>query len=461
MVQPLQRVLVANRGEIACRIVETCRAMGLTSIAVYSEADAHARHVALADVAAPIGPAPATQSYLNQDTILEAARAHGADAVHPGYGFLAENAGFARAVWQAGLIWVGPHPDTVEKMGLKERARELARAAGVPLLPASEAVTDTDLSSLANAGAAIGYPLLVKASAGGGGIGIQRVEHSDDLAKTAEQTASMARRTFGDGTIYLERLVPHARHIEVQVFGDGAGGVVHLGERECSVQRRFQKVVEESPAPGLPDDVRTKMCSAAAALARHVAYAGAGTVEFVVDAATQEFFFLEMNTRIQVEHPVTEMRSGLDLVELQLRQARGDGDVLRAADVPLTGAAIECRIYAEKPEKRFIPSTGTLEIFQLPAKAAGLRVDTGLRAGDVVTRHYDPMIAKLIVYGDTRSEALAHMSESLRRVEIAGVATNCGMLERLLAHPPFVAGELATDFLDQHRQPLTDPQAMA
>jgi 3-methylcrotonyl-CoA carboxylase alpha subunit len=451
----MNRVLIANRGEIACRVIRSCKALGLDTVAVYSEADAKALHVELADGAEPIGPASARQSYLNMNAVLAAARAAQAEAIHPGYGFLAENPRFAERVIADGLIWIGPRPKTIEDMGDKERARLLAAAAGVPVLPGSPRFGPHDVAGLEEEAERVGYPLLVKAAAGGGGIGMQRVDGPEKLPGVVESTQKMAERAFGDGTVYLERLVPKARHIEIQVFGFGNGHAVHLFERECSIQRRFQKIVEESPAPGLPDETRRRMAEAAAALAARERYAGAGTVEFVVDAATGEFFFLEMNTRIQVEHPVTEMTTGIDLVELQIRLARGDDlSDLTHEKVALQGAAIECRIYAENPDRMFLPSPGTLATFRLPKPSKALRIDAGVREGDQITPHYDPMIAKLIAHGGSRDEAIARALEALRAVTIEGIHSNVAFLARTLEHPAFAAGDVHTGFVEAHRADL-------
>jgi 3-methylcrotonyl-CoA carboxylase alpha subunit len=454
----MKRVLIANRGEIACRVIRSCRALGLEAVAVHSDADAKALHVALADAAVRIGPAPARQSYLVADAILAAARETGADAVHPGYGFLAENAGFARAVAAAGLTWIGPTPETIEDMGDKERARLLAKSAGVPILPGSARFGPHDLAGLEEAGAAVGYPLLVKAAAGGGGIGMRRVESAAELAKTVEATQALAEKSFGDGTVYLERLVAKARHIEIQVFGLGDGHAVHLYERECSIQRRFQKIIEESPAPGLPEATRRAMGEASVALCRQERYRGAGTIEFVVDAETGAFYFLEMNTRIQVEHPVTEMNTGLDLVALQIRLARGDDlSALQQSAIRAAGHAIEARIYAENPDKNFLPSPGPLKRFATPPEGAELRVDTGVREGDQITFHYDPMIAKMIAHGADRDAALDCLAAALAKTEIEGVTTNIAFLERVVAHPAFRAGDSFTGFITQHASDLLRP----
>ena len=451
----MNRVLIANRGEIACRVIRSCKALGLETVAVFSEADAGALHVALADGAEPIGPASARHSYLNMDAVLAAARAAQADSIHPGYGFLAENPRFAERVLADGLIWIGPRPKTIEDMGDKERARLLAKAAGVPVLPGSPRFGPHDVSGLEQEAERVGYPLLVKAAAGGGGIGMQRVDGPEKLAGVVDSTQKMAERAFGDGTVYLERLVPKARHIEIQVFGFGNGHAVHLFERECSIQRRFQKIIEETPAPGLPDETRRRMAEAAGALAAQERYAGAGTVEFVVDAVSGEFFFLEMNTRIQVEHPVTEITTGIDLVGLQIRLARGDdlSDLTQESVAP-RGAAIECRIYAENPARMFLPSPGSLAVFRLPEPTPALRIDAGVREGDQITSHYDPMIAKLIAHGDDRDAAIARCLEALRAVAIEGIHSNVPFLIRTLEHPAFAAGHVHTGFVEAHRADL-------
>lgn len=452
----MRTVLVANRGEIACRIIRSCRALDLSTVAVHSEADAGAMHVAEADQAVAIGGPKPQDSYLRIDTIIGAAKATGADAIHPGYGFLAENPDFAGATTAAGLAWIGPRPKTIEDMGDKERARLLAKAAGVPILPGSPRFAPGDLAGLEEEAERVGYPLLVKASGGGGGIGMQRVDEPDQLHKTLDSTQALAERAFGDGTVFLERLVPKARHIEIQVFGFGDGRAVHLHERECSVQRRYQKIVEESPAPRLGAKTREAMANAALALAEQERYRGAGTVEFVVDAETQEFFFLEMNTRIQVEHPVTEMRTGLDIVGLQIRLAAGE-DVaadLTQESVNPAGCAIECRVYAENPDKNFLPSPGRLEVLAFPEPSETLRIDTGVREGDEITFYYDPMIAKLISRGATRGDAIAHMLGALRATQLDGLVSNIPFLIRTLDHPAFAAGDTHTAFVDAHKADL-------
>ena len=451
----MRKVLIANRGEIACRIIRSCKALGIGTVAVHSEADARALHVDLADEAYPVGPAPAKHSYLSIPAILAAAEASAADAVHPGYGFLAENSAFARAVMAAGLIWIGPDPDSIDDMGDKERARLLAKAAGVPILPGSPRFARGELHGLSEAAEQVGFPLLVKASAGGGGIGMRRVDTVADLAKVVETTQTLAEKSFGDGAVYLERLVPKARHIEIQVFGFGDGRAVHLFERECSIQRRFQKIIEETPAPRLDSATVAEMARSAVALCRQERYRGAGTVEFVVDAETGAFYFLEMNTRIQVEHPVTEMTVGVDLVGLQVRLAKGDDlSELTQDSIQRAGHAIECRLYAENPKMNFLPSPGVLKRFHLPAEGDGLRIDTGVREGDQITFHYDPMIAKLVARGDTRDAAIDRMLQCLNELAVEGVATNTGFLARVLDHPAFRAGDTHTGFVAEHGDAL-------
>jgi 3-methylcrotonyl-CoA carboxylase alpha subunit len=451
----MRKVLIANRGEIACRVIRSCKALGIGTVAVHSEADTRALHVDLADEAYPVGPAPAKHSYLSIPAILAAAEASGADAVHPGYGFLAENSAFARAVMAAGLIWIGPDPDSIDDMGDKERARLLAKAAGVPILPGSPRFARGELHGLCEAAEQVGFPLLVKASAGGGGIGMRRVDTVADLAKVVETTQTLAEKSFGDGAVYLERLVPKARHIEIQVFGFGDGRAVHLFERECSIQRRFQKIIEETPAPRLDSATVAEMARSAVALCRQERYRGAGTVEFVVDAETGAFYFLEMNTRIQVEHPVTEVTVGVDLVGLQVRLAKGDDlSELTQDSIQRAGHAIECRLYAENPKMNFLPSPGVLKRFHLPAEGDGLRIDTGVREGDQITFHYDPMIAKLVARGDTRDAAIDRMLQCLNELAVEGVATNTGFLARVLDHAAFRAGDTHTGFVAEHGDAL-------
>jgi len=448
------KLLIANRGEIACRVIRSARRLGLQTVAVYSDADASALHVANADEARRIGPAKAAESYLDIDAILAAAQATGAEAIHPGYGFLAENAGFAARVAAAGLTFIGPTPDQISAMGDKARARALAAAAGVPIVPGSARFATGELAGLEDAAERVGYPLLVKAAAGGGGIGMRLVEDPSQLRKVAEATQTMSARAFGDGAVFLERFLPKARHIEIQVFGFGDGRALHLFERDCSLQRRFQKVIEESPAPGLSATVRERMTAAAVALASAQHYAGAGTVEFIVDASSFEFFFLEMNTRIQVEHPVTEMITGQDLVDLQLQLARGDRLALTQAALAARGHALECRLYAENPDKSFLPTPGRLVTLELPAASECLRIDTGVRQGDLITAYYDPMIAKLVCLGATREEACHTMERALAAARIEGISSNIAFLRRVLAHPAFRCGDVFTGFIDSFKHEL-------
>ena len=452
----MRKLLIANRGEIACRIARAAKALGIATVAVFAEADAGALHVAACDEAVAIGPSKPAASYLRIEAILDAALQTGADAVHPGYGFLAENSGFAEAVEAAGLIFVGPAPAQIAMMGDKGRARDAAEAAGVPVLPASPRIAPGALDGLEEAGAVVGFPLLVKAVAGGGGIGMRLVAKPEDLRPAVEALQSMAVRAFGDGTAYLERYVASARHVEVQVFGLGDGRAAHLFERECSVQRRFQKILEESPSPGITPETRAAMCEAAQRLAARVGYRSAGTIEFVVDDETGAFYFLEMNTRIQVEHPVTEMITGLDLVQLQLRLARGEDVAPVLEGVTARGHAIECRLCAENPDRMFLPSPGRITRLVWP-EAPGLRIDAGMREGDTVTAFYDSLLAKIIVHGENRTAAIAAMREALAGVAIEGIVTNLGFLRRLLDHPAFIAGATTTGFIETNRATLFGP----
>ncbi|QAA94854.1 acetyl-CoA carboxylase biotin carboxylase subunit [Pollutimonas thiosulfatoxidans] len=442
-----KKLLIANRGEIACRIISSCKKLGLQTVAVYSEADAHAMHVELADEAVLVGPPPARESYLRVDAILDAARRTGADLVHPGYGFLAENADFAQAVMDAGLGWVGPSPASIIDMGDKERAREIARLAGVPILPGSQRFALGQTEAVMDAAQQVGYPLLVKAAAGGGGIGMRRVDEATQLLSVVEATQSMAGKAFGDSSVYLERYVAAARHIEVQVFGFGDGQGVHLYDRDCSVQRRFQKIIEEAPAPGVPEAVRAQLYGAALALVAQQRYSGAGTVEFIYDSERQQAYFLEMNTRIQVEHPTTEMVTGVDLVAWQILQALGELAPVSQDAIALNGHAVECRLYAERPEKNFLPSPGLIETLAWPMKQEGLRVDTGVRAGDRVTPYYDPLVAKLIAHGIDRSEAIARLRLALEGLTVEGLSTNAEFLHRVLSDADFSAGGVTTAYV--------------
>jgi 3-methylcrotonyl-CoA carboxylase alpha subunit len=446
----VKKILIANRGEIACRINRSAHAMGLRTVAVYSEADAEALHVEQADEAVLLGPATPRDSYLNIERIMAAARSAGADAVHPGYGFLSENATFASAVQDAGLTWIGPSPKTVLQLGDKARSRELAISAGVPVLPASRRFRADELDGLHAAADAVGFPLLVKASGGGGGIGMRKTSTPVELATAVSATQQLAGRAFGDSTVYLERFVSNARHIEIQVFGFGNGQAVHLFERECSIQRRFQKVIEESPSTALDESTRSAMTDAALRLVGQLRYAGAGTVEFVFDNDSGGFYFLEVNTRIQVEHPVTEMLTGVDLVKWQISLAAGDGTTVQQDDISRTGHVIECRVYAENPAKNFLPSAGLISSFALPALNGHVRIDTGLRRGDKVTIHYDPMIAKVICGGIDRDTAISKSLETLGSIKIEGLNTNIPFLMKALDHHDFRSGQTMTSFIEKN-----------
>ncbi|MFW7340615.1 biotin carboxylase N-terminal domain-containing protein [Pollutimonas sp. H1-120] len=444
-----QKLLIANRGEIACRIIRSCKALGLKTVAVYSEADRDALHAQLADEAFEVGPAPARESYLKSEVILDVAVRAGVSAIHPGYGFLSENARFAQAVMDAGMIWVGPSPASIVDMGDKERAREIARQAGVPILPGSMRFSEGQIQGLANAARAVGFPLLVKAAAGGGGIGMRRVDALDQLESVVQATQSMAGKAFGDSSVYLERYVGSARHIEVQVFGFGDGGGVHLYDRDCSVQRRFQKIIEEAPAPDVPEAVRRELYRAALALVAHQKYSGAGTVEFIYDSERECAYFLEMNTRIQVEHATTEMVTGIDLVAWQIRQALGQLPPVDQNGIVLAGHSIECRLYAERPEKNFLPSPGTIGHLRWPARSDHLRIDTGVRAGDKVTPYYDPMVAKLISLGSDRREAIDRLRTGLGGLEIDGLSTNARFLDDVLGDSSFQEGAVTTAYVSE------------
>ena len=445
---PFSRVLVANRGEIAVRVIRTLRRLGIHAIAVYSDADADAPHVLLADEAVRIGPAPATESYLDPSRIVEAALATGAQAVHPGYGFLSEHAGFARACREAGIVFVGPGDEALDVMGDKIRAKLHVAASGVPIVP-GVADPSLDDAALVDAAASVGFPLLVKPSAGGGGKGMQVVRAAEELAPALATARRVASAAFGDDTLLLERLIERPRHIEVQVLADAAGTVVHLGERECSLQRRHQKVIEEAPSPLLDEQTRERIGRAACDAARSVGYLGAGTVEFLVsDVAPDEFFFIEMNTRLQVEHPVTELVTGVDLVEQQLRVAAGEPLAFAQEQVRLEGHAIEARVYAETPHRGFLPSTGPVVAWRAP-EGEGVRVDAGVREGQQITAYYDPMIAKVITYGTDRAQALERLDRALADTVVLGVDTNIAFLRRLIAEPDVQSGALDTGLIDR------------
>jgi acetyl-CoA carboxylase, biotin carboxylase subunit len=442
----LRKVLVANRGEIARRIIRACRRLGAASVAVYSEADAHAPHVADADEAVAIGPAPARQSYLSIDAILEAARRVGADAVHPGYGFLSENWRFAQACRDAGLTFVGPSPEAIRLMGDKIEARRLMASNGLPVLPGSDGPVG-DVAAAERVATAVGFPVLLKAAGGGGGIGMARVNAAGELAAAYATARRRAEAAFGDPALYVERYAQGARHVEVQVMGDARGTVLHLHERECSIQRRHQKLVEESPAPVLPAETKAGLTRAAVTGARAIGYVNAGTMEFLVDAAGA-FWFLEMNTRLQVEHPVTEEVTGLDLVVAQLRVAAGEPLPWRQDEIAQRGAAIEVRVYAEDPAKGFLPSPGTISTLVLP-DGEGVRVECGVAPGSVVSVHYDPLLMKIITRGATRAEAMTGMEAALAACVVDGVKTTIPFLRRVMAHPDFRRGTVHTQMVEQ------------
>ncbi len=445
-------ILIANRGEIACRVLRTAQRLGFRTIAVYSDADAHALHVALADTALRIGPATARDSYLNIGAIIEAARRAGAEAIHPGYGFLSENADFASACAAAGIVFVGPPAAAMRAMGSKVAAKQLMESAGVPVVPGYHG-EDQDVATLAKEAARIGYPVLIKASAGGGGKGMRIVANAGEFGGAVAGAKREALKAFGDDRVLLERYLQRPRHVEIQVFGDKLGHCIHLHERDCSIQRRHQKIIEEAPAPGLSAEMRDRMGAAAVAAATAVGYQGAGTVEFIV--ADGSFHFLEMNTRLQVEHPVTEMITGIDLVEWQLRVAAGEALSLTQAQVPSSGHAFEARIYAEDPAREFLPSTGTITHLRWPALDDAVRVDTGVREGDAVTVHYDPLLAKLVVHGTDRDAALRRLQRALGHCEIKGVTTNLALLRAISAHPQFQAARLDTGFIAEHHAELS------
>tara|TARA_B100002019_G_scaffold229637_1_gene203063 strand:- start:952 stop:2943 length:1992 start_codon:yes stop_codon:yes gene_type:complete len=454
----IRRLLIANRGEIACRIIDTAQKMGLHTIAVYSEADRKARHVRLADEAIFIGAADAASSYLNQDTLLQAMRDSRADALHPGYGFLSENPDFADAVRMAGFIFVGPPTKAIRAMGLKDEAKRLMADAGVPVVPGYDGA-DQDPNTLAENAKEIGYPVLIKARAGGGGKGMRKVDSPDAFAALLDSAVREAVSAFGDGHVIIEKYITAPRHIEVQLLSDRHGTHLHLFERDCSVQRRHQKVIEEAPAPHMPDEVRTAMTRAAVNAAKAIDYEGAGTVEFIADGSgtltPAGFWFMEMNTRLQVEHPVTERVTGLDLVALQLRVAAGEPLLLKQSDIQLNGHAVEARIYAEDPENDFLPSPGQINELMFP-ESEGLRTDTGVDSGDEVSGYYDPMIAKMIATGTDRQEALQQLARGLGQTCLIGLTSNLSFLSRLCQHEAIKDGQMTTSFVDQNLEYLTD-----
>jgi 3-methylcrotonyl-CoA carboxylase alpha subunit len=447
-----RKILIANRGEIACRVIATARQLGVATVAVYSEADAGARHARLADEAWPIGPAPARQSYLVASAILDVARRSGAEAIHPGYGFLSENADFAAACAAAGVAFIGPPEAAIRAMGSKAESKTLMERSGVPLVPGYHG-KGQDLAVLKDAAAQIGYPALIKASAGGGGKGMRIVGEAGEIEAAIEGAKREALASFGDGRVLIEKYLTRPRHIEIQVFADTHGNIVSLFERDCSIQRRHQKVLEEAPAPGMDSGRRKTMGEAAVAAARAVGYVGAGTVEFIAEGGA--FYFMEMNTRLQVEHPVTEMVTGLDLVEWQLRVASGEPLPLPENQLGLRGHAIEARVYAEDPARDFMPAAGRLSHLRQPREVPGrVRVDTGVVQGDQITPNYDPMIAKLIVWGEDRASAVRRLAAALTEYEVVGVTTNLGLLRAIAGHPAYAAAELDTGFIARHADAL-------
>ncbi|MDX1454278.1 MAG: acetyl/propionyl/methylcrotonyl-CoA carboxylase subunit alpha [Gammaproteobacteria bacterium] len=453
------KILIANRGEIACRIIDTCRHLGVKTVAVYSDADAKGRHVRMADEAVHIGGAAPSESYLKGDVIIEAAKATGAQAIHPGFGFLSERSAFVKAVEDAGLVFIGPSGDVMDQMGAKDTAKSIMEKAGVPVVPGYHG-ENQDEKFLAGEADKIGFPLMIKASAGGGGKGMRIVRDKGEFADALTSAKREAKSAFGDDNVLLERFVDGPRHIEFQVFGDKHGNVVHLFERECSVQRRYQKIIEETPSPFLDDKMREEMGKAAVAAAKAVDYVNAGTVEFIV-GSDRSFFFMEMNTRLQVEHPVTELTTGMDLVELQLRVAAGEPLPFAQDELDRDGHAIEVRLYAEKPRQDFLPSVGHLDAFVTPPESEQFRLDTGVETGDEITIHYDPMIAKLVVYNDDRESALGSLREMLGQTAVFGVTTNLPLLRRIAQEEAFVKGDVDTRYIDTHLDALNQAEPAA
>ena len=456
----IQSLLIANRGEIACRIIRTARAMGIRTVAVYSDADAKALHVRQADVAIHIGASPARESYLVGEKIIAAALATKADAIHPGYGFLSENAEFAQAVIDAGLVWVGPRPASITAMGLKDAAKKLMAEAGVPVTPGYMG-ENQDPAFLSERATEIGYPVLIKAVAGGGGKGMRKVEAAADFADALASCQREATASFGNAHVLIEKYIQRPRHIEVQVFGDTHGNIVHLFERDCSLQRRHQKVIEEAPAPGMDEATREQLCAVAVLAAKAVDYVGAGTIEFIADASeglrADRIWFMEMNTRLQVEHPVTEEITGVDLVEWQLRVASGEALPKRQDELSINGWAMEARLYAEDPENNFLPSIGLISTFKILAPT---RTDTGIEEGDSVSSFYDPMIAKVIVHGNDRNEALKKLRKACKNTQVSEVKTNAGFLTRLVGHPAFVGEDLDTSFIERNWSDIARPKEL-
>ncbi|MEI8592759.1 biotin carboxylase N-terminal domain-containing protein [Photobacterium sp. Hal280] len=459
---PIRRLLIANRGEIACRVIHSAKSMGITTIAVYSDADRHAKHVRMADEALYIGPSPALDSYLAIDKLINAASASQADAVHPGYGFLSENVAFAKACHRHGIIFVGPGPDAMAAMSSKSDAKAIMETAGVPLLPGYHG-DDDSLENLTAEASRIGYPVILKPALGGGGKGMKIVRQQSDLAEAVLSAKREAKSAFGNDKLLLEKYLTEPRHIEVQIFADQHGDCVYLSDRDCSVQRRHQKIIEEAPAPGLSDTLRRQMGEAAVQAAQAIDYVGAGTVEFLYDARQHTYFFMEMNTRLQVEHPVTEMITGQDLVQWQIRVAEGRPLPLTQSEIQHQGHAVEARLYAEDTQQDFLPASGLIHFLSEPDSAAfsagkvhavGARIDSGITKGDTVTTHYDPMLAKVIAWGDNRASALHQLQSVLSQYQIGGLATNIQYLQQILAHPSFIQGQLSTHFIEHHQDAL-------
>jgi len=459
----IQSLLIANRGEIACRIIRTARRMGIRTVAVYSDADANALHVRSADEAVHIGPSPTSESYLVGEKIIAAAKQTGAEAIHPGYGFLSENAEFAQAVMDAGIVWVGPNPSSITAMGLKDAAKKLMDDAGVPVTPGYMG-KDQSASLLAEEASKIGYPVLIKAVAGGGGKGMRLVEDEDDFADALQSCKREAKSSFGNDHVLIEKYIASPRHIEVQVFGDKHGNVVHLFERDCSLQRRHQKVIEEAPAPGMDAATREQLCAAAVRAAKAVDYVGAGTIEFIADGSgklsAEKIWFMEMNTRLQVEHPVTEEITGVDLVEWQLRIASGEPIPMKQEELSINGWAMEARLYAEDPAAGFLPSIGTLELLQF-GDAPGGRIDTGVEQGAEVSPFYDPMIAKVIAHGGSREEAIERLGDMLADSAVWPVKTNASFLVKALEHPEFAAGKVDTGLIGRDGEEMAEPPVLS
>jgi acetyl-CoA carboxylase biotin carboxylase subunit len=445
------KILIANRGEIAVRVIRACRELGVKTVAVYSDADRRSLHVAMADEAYHIGPPAPGESYLVIEKIIDAAKRSGAEAIHPGYGFLSEKEAFAEACEREGIVFIGPSSETIRLMGDKITARKIAQKAKVPLVPGSDgAVSDVEAGVIAKK---IGYPVMIKASAGGGGKGMRLVRREGEFESSLRMARSEAHSAFGDDSVYIEKFIERPRHVEIQVIGDSHGNVLHLFERECSIQRRHQKVIEEAPSPTISPKTRKKMGEVALRIAKAVSYRGAGTVEFIMDQK-ENFYFLEMNTRVQVEHPVTEMITGFDIVKWMIRIATGEELPFKQGDIPMKGHAIECRVYAEDPEMKFLPSPGRLEYVRTPS-GPGIRDDSAIYSGYEVTPFYDPMLSKLIVWADTREEAIRKMRNALREYMVLGVKTNIGFLSRVMENEEFIRGDIDTGFIERHPELLT------